>query len=198
MSDAEQTAVEEADVNPEGSSEADGAQDLDSLLKEFDQDEPTSATEGKSSSSEEINQNDLKELLSYVKEDRENKIRDTAAKNLEETISSIKGEDMKNVPDKIVKGLLFATAEDNPKFLAAYQNRKSNPDAWKKVEKSLQKDLKSMLDGLSDKSEEKRKRVADAVLNAKSESSDVTPESLSQMSSKDFAAYKNKVFKGTG
>lgn len=191
MSDEEQAVADQSNEPPKEVSEEEGAQDLDSLLAEFEQEDEPSEPEKTS-----LNKEDLEEVVSYIKSEKETRLREQASKDLEATVKNVKG-DLK-VPDELVKGLLHVKASDNPQMLKAYQNRGKNPAAWAKVEKNLNRELKKLLEGLGDKSEENKKRVADAVRNAKSESPDVAPESFGKLSNSEFSALKQKLFKQAG
>lgn len=103
--------------------------ELDSLLSDFDRPDQT-GTEPAT-----VTKDDLKEVVSYVKEDRQtrelertNADIDSACKTVFEGLS---GE--AKLPEGAVRGLLIDKADRDPRFQRAFLERNSNPSGWNKI-----------------------------------------------------------------
>lgn len=194
----DQQAVEEkadAQVTPDAEVSND-APDLESLLKEWETDEQPAAETKKEATSEKLSPQEIAEIAKYVKEEREAKLSEATSKAYQETIKSIKGD--LAVPEKIVDGYLRVKAAEDPRVLKAYQNRAKSPEAWSKVEKAIQKELRDAIGALPDKgSTDTRKAVAAAISNAQS-STPETIKSLGSLSNSEFEALKEKALKSAG
>ena len=192
----QQAVVEESDVTQEASTEDGNAQDLelDNLLEEYSATSETEETKPQESITEE---SETKQLLNTMKLQMEATQRATSAKELDETVKSIKGE--LGVEDKYVKAFLNMKAEDDPRLAQAYLAKEKNPAAWAKIEKTLRGDLQKFIGGIADKdATETRDAVVSSVLNSKSSSSETDAPDMSKMSDVEFENFKNEEFKKAG
>jgi len=191
----EQAVVEQPDEQAPPVTEESNAQDLDlnNLLEEYSE---TGETEKKPQEKSTVNEDsETKQLLDMLKRQAEDNTRATATKELDEAVTSIRGD--LNVDNKFVKAYLNMKADDDPRLRNAYIQRQNNPVAWAKIEQGLRADLQKFIGAIADKDlTETRDAVASSVLNSKSTSSDTeTQVDLAKMSDVDFENYKAKLFK---
>jgi len=150
-----QTETKDTEALPEAGAERAGAQDdLESLLKEFESSVPeVSATEDKK-----VDKDDIKKVVEYVSRQEKEEAAKVFKADVEKAIDTI-SESLKDlpvsIPKNVIKGALYAAADENPKFVAAFQQRRQNPETWNKVlgafAKNMQKDFSSQPDkGLTD------------------------------------------------
>ena len=182
----DEQAATQTDDQPKAGAEGKGEQDLDSLLREFEDDEPEKSSSEKTTT-ENPKKEDSGELTSFVRDMREKYIRDETEKGMTEVTKSIKGD--LPIADDLVRGLLEVRAIKNPKIANAYVNRHKNPDAWKGVEGNLRRELKGMIENLSDKSGASKQKVMEAVRNVQTQSPADTPD-FTKMNNSQFEQWK--------
>lgn len=104
--------------------------DLDHLLAEFDQSTRTTTTQPEPK----------QETQPVISDDRIRRIEDRIFQDdLNSTIKNITG-DLK-LPDRFAKGWIDQVARENPAVANAFLNRANNPNAWKKIENALSKEI---------------------------------------------------------
>lgn len=193
-----QTVVEESDVSATPGTEVDDAQDLDSLLNEYDEAEPQSSEskEAKDSSPEEGE--DIKSVVSYVKSVQERELRQQTEADVKKAVETIKDGFDIPLPDRVVRGVLLDMADQNPKFLRAWSDRHENPAGFNKVLKAIQAQLKQEFGSLPDKTlSDERNALASAVRGATKSTTVDEPDDLSNVASKSDAEF-NKMLREMG
>lgn len=92
--------------------------DLDSLLKEFQ--------------STANNTKELKPVIEFAKKKMADDLKETLDSDIASGVATIKKADdaLKDVPDKLIEGLMEIHAKDNPSFVKAFEGRGSDPKAW--------------------------------------------------------------------
>lgn len=115
----------------EGSAQT-NVDDLDSLLAEFDQSTRTTTTTHTPEPTQ--------QTQPVISDDRIRRIEDRIFQDdLNSTIKNITG-DLK-LPDRFAKGWIDQVARENPAVANAFLNRANNPNAWKKIENALSKEI---------------------------------------------------------
>ena len=108
---------------PAGGSAA-GAANLDALLKEFDG--------GKPETPKPTIPDDVKPVIEWARSEMTNRQIESVQKDVKDAISFVKeDESIKDLPDKMVRGMLEAHASEDPTFKQAFENRSKDPAAWK-------------------------------------------------------------------
>lgn len=185
----EQAVVEQTDEQAKPASEGAGAQDdLDSLLKEFEQ--PVQET--KSDTKTETKPDGLEEVISFVREQKQAQLADSSRKALNEAVKTVKG-DLK-VDDELVEGFLHARASKDQRIAQAWVNRDKNPQAFASVLKTLGKELSGKFADMPDSQvTEDRAAVAAAVRGASTKASESPPPDYSKMSDAEFKRHKESL-----
>lgn len=76
----------------------------------------------------------VKPLAEFVHEERNSKIQAKYDSDFKEAVSYVKQTDgLPNMPDRIVQGFMRQYASEHPDFDEAWQNRATNPEAWKRA-----------------------------------------------------------------
>lgn len=125
----EQTVTEQPDGAAQQASEANGEQDMDALLKSYDEKaapaEPAAPTD------------EITQFRAEMKQDREERYREqndtvvnAAVKQISEGIDAPFTDDLKS---QMARGFLLAKAEGDPRIIQALANAKSDPKTWNAV-----------------------------------------------------------------
>lgn len=205
-------AVTTGDRNSDDSNEsteddgrAEGARDddldLDALLEQS-RDEDDSKPEQTSES--EVSADVAARLERLEKETEANRRKDAqkaadAAINSAATEIKTLSDELAHVPERAIKGYLYAFAEEKPDLLKIFTNRDRNPKAWNDVKKAMAKEIAKDLGGAgSNDVAAGVQAVADAVrgVSHKSTTDDslkVDPRVLAGMSNAEFEAHKAKL-----
>tara|TARA_Y100000310_G_scaffold322829_1_gene382388 strand:+ start:2270 stop:2938 length:669 start_codon:yes stop_codon:yes gene_type:complete len=150
---------------------------------------------------------DMATRLAILEKDNEDNRRRDAQTLADAAINSaateIKGldGDLENVPERAIKGYLYAFAEEKPEVLRIFTNRDSNPQAWNKLKRSMAKEIAADLGGSgSDELAAGIQAAQDAVRGvshkvATSDSDKPTNEALSEMTNDQFEAHKAELRK---
>ena len=161
----EQTVVEEVKDEAKPSPETDNAQgeNLDDLLKEFEdvQEPPKKEVKGEQKS------DDVSEDVKFIREWREQEESKRVREALDQTVVALKdGIDCPvELPNTWWEGRLEVEARKDPRIAQAWLARDTKPDAWKKVQTHLKKQLESELSVRRDLTDD-RDAVAAAVRSA--------------------------------
>lgn len=141
----EQTVVDEVKAEAKPSPETDNAQDdnLDDLLKEFEsvQEPPKKEAKGEQASG------DISEDVKWIRDLREQEESKRVREALEQTVTALKdGVDCPvDLPNTWWEGRLEVEARKDPRIAQAWLSRDAKPDAWRKVQAHLKKQLESEL-----------------------------------------------------
>lgn len=186
-------AVANADVeSTETSTEESGAQEnLDGLLNEYE------VQTGGEQTTEPKNENSKIDYIynRFQAEDAE-KIKTQTNEDIGKAVEIIRDENL-NLPDKAYRGMLLDKAEEDVRFLQAFQQRGQNPGQWNKVLKAFQKEILSDFKSLPDKeATADREAVLSAVHSASTKQPlpDAAPD-LNSMSNQDFAKHKAEILR---
>lgn len=132
-------------TEPEGeaapSPEAEGEQNLEATLKEFED-----GTQPKPESTE---PDDIAKLTAQVQSLTEERSREQTAQGITEAVKVVKGD--LSLPDEVFEGLIYSRAEKDARFLTAFQNRAQSPSAWNKVLTALGTEFSASLESIPDK-----------------------------------------------
>lgn len=181
----EQTVVEEADGQGIPAPETQDAQDqsLEELLAEFEGEtipEPTKTDEAP-------------DPMKRIEELEQNLAREKTEQEISGLVSRIKGED--DIDPVLIRGVLNAKADSDPNLLKAFENKNTNPKAWKQVEGKLAEDIRSMLGPRIDQRvTEDVAAITAAVRGSSTKAPDPTTPNYSAMSDAEFEAEKRKQF----
>jgi len=185
MSDEQAVIKTDAEVEP--SVEDNDAQDLDALLREYDE----GTQEPKQAPSEE------KELLEYLKQQRDADLVKQTQEDLNNAVTLVQ-EGLSDLPvkvsNRVVKGLLNEIAYEDQRLKTAFENRHKNPQAWNRIVKQVRKTVRE--DFSVDKTlTDDRDAVASAVKSASTtKEADETPN-IGRMSDSEFLAYKSSLMR---
>lgn len=198
MTEPTQAVAQDTNVQVTPDTAVAGAQneeiDLDALLNEWGATgEEAQATEPpKVEPKTDTPPDETKEILNFVKQqmtERQKEDEKRINEEYQKTVSSVKGD--LPVPDKVVDGYLRVRAAEDPRILKAYQNRHKSPDAWSKVEKGIQNELRSQIKALPDKgATDTRSQIAGAIQNSQSSSSYQAEKPLKDMTDQEFNQYQ--------
>lgn len=134
-----QTQTEKRTVDdsaPSGTPESAGSQEsesLNSLLSEWETDTGSqSAAQPRDDFAKTVR--GLKPVVDFARSEMDRKATEAAQKEVGDALSFVKeAEELKEVGDPVVRGLMEAFALEDKAFAAAFQNRGDNPEAWKQA-----------------------------------------------------------------
>lgn len=119
--------TKQADGAPTGAAggSAAGTGDLDSLLSEFG----AAGKTDKSPTADVLKQ--LAPVITFAQDELANRQAEGLKKDLQSAIGFVKEDEaIKDIPDKLVRGMLEAYAADNESFAQAFANRAKDQKAW--------------------------------------------------------------------
>jgi len=102
--------------------------ELAKLNEEFDKDQPESTPPAEKQDESEIAV--LRAELNAIKSSIQG---DQTEKAIEAAVKAVKGDREFTISDRHLRKLVVGEVSDNPTLLRAYNNRESNPTAWKKA-----------------------------------------------------------------
>lgn len=194
MADQKQTKADGGAADSKAPASADS--DIDRLISEFD----TAKAAGAESR---VDLNQVKPLLDAIKpiatfaQAKMREERQTAEKeSVGKAVSFVKaGDDLKDVPDRLVKGYLQDRYVEDNEFRTAYDNRAEKPSAWQseleKAKTEFTTDIKSMTTtSLRSDVEAAKAAVKGAARPNTAETKEVESKKLFAMSDVEFRAYK--------
>ena len=174
-------AVSETDESVTQTAEAETAQDLDSILNEYESAQETPQQQAEP---------DVKSLAERLSAFEQKQAAEQTQKDINNAITTVKDGLDAPIPDEIIEGLLYAKADKNAKFRQAWNERHTNPTGFNKVLKAVQADLKKQFSSLPDKGvNEDREALASAVRGSKSttvETQDFDGKKIANMSDREF------------
>lgn len=150
---------------------------------------------------------DVEARLAALEKDNAELRRENAQEKADAAINSaaadIKGlsEDLQNVPERAIKGYLYAFAEEKPGVLKIFANRDTRPQAWNDLKRVLAKEIAADLGGSgSDELAAGIQAAQDAVRGVSNkpvtdESEKVSNEKLTDMDNAEFEQHKVKLRK---
>lgn len=119
---------------------SEGVSELDSLLEEFNEPEPSPEVK-----KTDVSKSELREMIDTNKADREERFRDASDKGIRESSETLAKSldlgfsDEKNY--KVAKGLLLSAAEDDLRVAKAFSNRTKNPAMWNEILDGIAKEF---------------------------------------------------------
>lgn len=143
-----QAVVEQTDAQETPATEADDAQDLETILAEYQNDSGQDSRE-ESDDQETDSPNvaaELKELRARMERREREEIQAKVQEDIGKSVSRIKDSLKDNaitVSDRIVRGVLNELAQEDPRILRAFNERYKNPQGWERVEAGIAKSLVS-------------------------------------------------------
>lgn len=192
--DVKQAVVDETDTKPKAGSEVESARsdgdELDKLLAEFDQQTkpaPVTQPEAKPTPKD----------TEPVIPDRIRKLEDRLfQEDLNETVTNIVG-DLK-IPRRAAMGWLDQMARENPAIGQAFLNKSTNPQAWKRLEKVLSKEIEKEFSALSPVDREVTEDVAAVAAAVRGASTRVPEEPAPNYAGQSNAEYRQSIRKQYG
>ena len=107
---------------------AEGTANLDALLSEFTE---KGKPETKFSPEVAAVLKKVQPALEYVEADRVKRTREETEKSIKSAVDFIREDEaIKEMPEQVVRGMLFDKAAQDASFAAAYENRHSDPKTW--------------------------------------------------------------------
>lgn len=197
-----QAVVEQTDDAQKAVSDEADAQDLNTLLAEYDE---TSETEEKASVKPEPSDekeletklNKIDQVYKMMTDDLETRTQEAATVELNSTVKSIN--EGLGIDEKFVKAFLNMKASEDPRLKNAYLAKQSNPKIWAAIEVQLRNELRTFASGISDEdATDTHDAIVSSVLNSKSTSSVNTEVKFSEMSDVEFEAHKKQEFAKVG
>lgn len=109
------------------------SESLNSLLSEWETDSGSqSAAQPRDDFAKTVR--GLKPVVDFARSEMDRKASETAQQEVGEALSFVKeAEELKEVGDPVVRGLMEAFALEDKAFAKAFQNRGDNPEAWKQA-----------------------------------------------------------------
>jgi len=180
---SEQAVVEDSNTTSDDVVSDDNA--LDNLLNEYDEGTKEETPTGE--------QSDISEVVSYIKEKREQENKVSADAAISNAVKSLKGDS--TLPDAVFRGMIYEKSND-ARFLKAFTERESNPDGWNKVIGAMSNEFKSSLPKEDGQLSADKEALASAVQSASTHQAQPQEVDLASMSDAEFLAYKAKLRRG--
>jgi hypothetical protein len=172
--------------------------DLDTLLKEFDQHEPKPVVSS-TTKPEPGQEPDLKALAQKF-ESVEGFVRQQSAvqykQDMAKTVEAVRGDLPAEIfDDGMIESWLDGQARNDPRLAQAWMERNTNPKQFEKVKVALGKQLAQKFSKLPDRQvSEDRASVAAAVRGASTRAPEAKAPNFAALSDNDFQAEKDKLF----
>ena len=185
-----QTVAGEPNAETKSQTEGKGAQEpsIDELLEEFKVKTETPTEQ----QSKDIKADDLREVVDYVRQDRDEKIKERTDTDVMAAVKVVKGD--LELDDGLVKQILYGRASTDPRFLKAFQMRHENPSAWESVQKAMHKELASTLTPKTDPNLTDDRAAVEAAVRSQSTGSTEEPlPDLGSMSDAEFNEAQRKL-----
>jgi len=141
--DADRQTGTDAAGDPPAEDHGAGESDLDSLLREFEQDQepesgkPDADKHAKPKSkqpSRAATTDDLGPVIDFARGEMTRRVEEEMKADLNKAMSFLKeADELQSAPDRILRGLAEAYAQEEPNFGKAFQQRKNNPKVWSKA-----------------------------------------------------------------
>ena len=145
---------------------------------------------------------DLKDRIKILEEQQiihqtELVSRDTS-EGLTDAVQTIKtdNEGLKNVPDRLVEGFIYALNVKHPQLEVAFKARHKDPQAWSKAKemigKELTKDFADMPDANLTEGVEAARQAVRGVSNQPPAKQEISDKVVNAMNDSEFAAFKKE------
>ncbi len=164
----------------------DGAQDdLDTLLNEYD--------EGTTTATPQPTPPDLAKVAAYVERQEQKELNEQIERDMNAAVTVLKGE-VESLPERLLRGAIHDKAAEDSRFLAAYQNRTSNPAGWNKVLGALANEIKGELQPIDQQATDDSNAVIAAISGSSNTQPgpDIPPD-YTKLSDNDFAKQMNEI-----
>lgn len=200
------------DPNPDATAPAAGSDaqddDFDALLKQYDgavlQQPQAAPTPTPAAPSERQIPSTVQELYAEIERD---KLAAQEQQLIAETKSAIDGAVAKMKPvfaelpvavtDKMIRGYLAETAQEDPRFMSAFETRHSDPAKWDRIVTALGRQMAKELGHVPDRAAtDSRAAVTAAVRASTTQASSEPAKNYASMSNSDFEAEKQALFQG--
>ena len=159
------------------SAEAETEVDLDSLLQDYE-------TETKPEKTEE--QPNIVEINNFIRE----QTAERTERDIKSAMETVKNNMEIKLPDRLIRGALLVQAED-PRFIKAWENRKTNPGQYEKILKSIAKEISNDLPDFQ--ATETHNEVVSAVKGAsQKKSTEGELPDFNKMSDNEFNIWKSR------
>lgn len=189
---------------------AQGEDDLDTLLSQFDKKDGEGADAGskpqpkapvpaaKPAQKDDASSSELhtmvQSLVQREEERRQAEVKRQYEADMTETVKSVRGS-VSGISDRLVRAWIEGMAEENPKLTNAWIARKDNPQAFNRVVEKLSRDFKKEFEKRPDANvTEDREAVAAAVRGASTETPKAKDPEYKSMSDAQFAEDTYKKF----
>ncbi len=186
-----QTVAGESNAETKSQAEDKGAQEptIDDLLKEFEASEnPTEQQTQKT----DLKADDIREVVGYVREEREQKSRERTDTDVAAAADIVKG-DLGISKERVIDSL-YGKANRDPRFLRAFQQRHENPNAWNSVLRKMHDELASDLKPKVDENLTDDRAAVEAAVRSQSTGSTEEPlPDLGSMSDAEFNEAQRKL-----
>lgn len=198
---ATQAAVDEPKVPAQPGTEVTSARkddDLDTLLNEFDTEQPkpspTVATPEPKTEAADESKVVLEQMRGVLSEHQQRQFR----QDMNETVKNVRGDlDPEFFDDDFVEAWLDARARKDTRLQAAWNNRHAKPKEFQKIVEGLGSDFTKKHGKMPDKNAtEDRAAVADAVRGSSTSAPAGKAPEYSKMTPGEFQAEKDKLFGG--
>jgi len=178
--------VTDTDTSQEGIVDESSAQDLDSILNEYE-----SKTVEQPAVEPQADKRD--QFLDMMISDFQEKDQSKTQSAIADAATALKTESGSDLPDYFMKGLLEQKAAEDPRFADAFLKRAQDPNGWDRVVKAFGKQVRHDLDNVPDKKvTEDREALTAAVRSAQTQQTQSTPD-IGGMSNADFENYKRSL-----
>lgn len=185
-----QTVAGEPNAEAKSQTEGKGAQEptIDELLKEFEQSETPTEQQSKS----DLKADDIREVVDYVRETRDEKSREKTDADVAAAAKVVKGD--LGISEERVIDTLYGRANRDPRFLTAFQQRHENPNAWSNVLRKMHDELASELSPQVDTNATDDRAAVEAAVRSQSTGSTEEPlPDLGSMSDAEFNEAQRKL-----
>ena len=158
---------------------------IDELLGEFPEAKPQT----------ELPKDDLGNVVKFVKDFQQKEVQKDIRSGLDDAVKFIKTDETITVSDRMVRGFLNAMADDDPRLLDAFNQRESNPAAWKEVLKKAQVGIRDELSTDSKITDDVNaaKAAASGQTNDEPEPKKITSADLNPLSDMQFKEFKKAI-----
>ena len=194
MSDVNTQAVAETDGQSKTAAEAESAQDLDSILKQYETETTPETTPETSTTAP-----DLKAIEARMNEYDKRVMMDEYRKDMDGFIKNIRGElDPEVFDDMMVEAWVDAQARKDPRLTKAWLSRKTDPKSIERIAKAMNKSFTDKFTNLPDKQiTSDTEAVVAAVRGASNKTpGQDKPVDLNKMSDRDFNKLQNNLIYG--
>lgn len=103
---------------------------LDDLISEFGDDKPKAEPQ-------KIKPEDFSRVVNFVDRAEVKEAQGEIDLGLNEAVDYLKEDDSIKATDRVLRGLVYAVADENPSIKTAFENRAKNPSAWNKAKELI-------------------------------------------------------------